>query len=129
MEKLKWICATLDHNYDILNRNYVTNCRLLILIVLVISFYSEAGLCLKEFRLYVVELDNVLIIVVLLQLFSYRSNYILHCYTRNHQLKVDLNQNSKMKIYQWSKKLVTYKTCSCFDILTHSVFTFNCVPR
>ena len=27
IEKLKWICATFDHNYDILNRNYFTNCR------------------------------------------------------------------------------------------------------
>ena len=27
VEMLKWICATLDHNYDILNGNYFTNCR------------------------------------------------------------------------------------------------------
>ena len=33
------------------------------------------------------------------------------------------------KYCQWSKKLVTYKTCRCFDILTHSVFTFNCIQR
>ena len=27
VEELKWICAVLDHNSDILNPNYFSNCR------------------------------------------------------------------------------------------------------
>ena len=27
VEELKWICAVVDHNYDILNPIYFTNCR------------------------------------------------------------------------------------------------------
>ena len=27
VEELKWVCAALDHNYDILNPNYFTICN------------------------------------------------------------------------------------------------------
>ena len=53
-------------------------------------------------------------IVMLLELISQRSNHILHSW---HQA-----------LYQYSKKLVTYKEYSCFDnsdFSAHSLFTFD----
>ena len=43
----------------------------IVLIVLVIPFHLEVALCLTEFRPYVAELDNVLIIVFFLLLVMY----------------------------------------------------------
>ena len=64
-------------------------------------------------------------ILLLLALFSQRSNHMLHCYTRLHQLKTDQYQDNKIKIYQCSKKLVRYKEYSCFDFPAHSIFKFD----
>ena len=41
VEELKWICAALDHNYDILNPNYFTNCRFAYLDHIKTCYYVE----------------------------------------------------------------------------------------
>ena len=41
VEELKRICAALDHNYDILNPNYFTNCRFAYLDHIKICCYLE----------------------------------------------------------------------------------------
>ena len=39
--ELKWICVALDHNYDILNPNYFTNCGFAYLDHIKTCYYLE----------------------------------------------------------------------------------------
>ena len=57
--------------------------------------------------------------VILLELFSQRSNHILHSLHQASSIKNRLLQNNKIKVYQYSNKLVKYKEFSCFG---HSGF-------
>ena len=41
VEELKWIWLVLDHNYDILNPNYFTNCRFAYLDHIKTCYYLE----------------------------------------------------------------------------------------
>ena len=41
VEELKWICAALDNNYDILDPNYFTNCRFAYLDHIKTCYYLE----------------------------------------------------------------------------------------